>query len=144
MFENFPYTNFHELNLDWILDRMKKNSKDLATLKEYVDTVIEGIKDNQGEGWLKNKKIVVYGDSTTQIDNSYIKKLSDYGAIITNRGVYGTAIVTNNDKTGAIDLIPAATDLDDFDYIFMCYGANDLGGWDYNFPVRCICRNIEQ
>lgn len=134
MFENFPYTNFHELNLDWILDQMKKNSKDLVTLKEYVDKVIEGIKDNQGEGWLKNKKIVVYGDSTTQIDNSYIKKLSDYGAIIINRGVYGTAIVTNNDKTGAIDLIPAATDLDNFDYIFMCYGANDLGGWDYNFP----------
>lgn len=57
MFEKFPYTNFHELNLDWILDRMKKNSEDLVTLKEYVDTVIEGIKDNQGEGWLKNKKL---------------------------------------------------------------------------------------
>lgn len=136
MFENFPYTNFHELNLDWLLDRMKKNSEDQEALKKYVDEVFSGIGNMQGEGWLKNKKIVVYGDSTTQIENSYIKKLSDYGAIITNRGVYGTAIVTNNDKTGAIDLIPKAEDLNDFDYIFMCYGANDLGGWDYNFPFE--------
>lgn len=86
------------------------------------------------EHWLRNKKIVVYGDSTTQIENSYIKKLENFGAIITNRGVSGTAVVTNNNLTGAIDLIPNATDLDDYDYIFMCYGANDLGGWDYNFP----------
>jgi hypothetical protein len=136
MFENFPYTNFHELNLDWLLDRMKKNSEDQEALKKYVDDVFSGIGNMQGEGWLKNKKIVVYGDSTTQIENSYIKKLSDYGAIITNRGVYGTAIVTNNDKTGAIDLIPKAEDLNDFDYIFMCYGAYDLGGWDYNFPFE--------
>lgn len=137
MFEkNFPYTNFHELNLDWLLDRMKKNSEDQEALKKYVDEVFSGIGNKEGEGWLKNKKIVVYGDSTTQIENSYIKKLSDYGAIITNRGVYGTAIVTNNDKTGAIDLIPKAKDLNDFDYIFMCYGANDLGGWDYNFPFE--------
>lgn len=136
MFENFPYTNFHELNLDWLLDRMKKNSEDQEALKKYVDEVFSGIGNKEGEGWLKNKKIVVYGDSTTQIENSYIKKLADYGAIITNRGVYGTAIVTNNDKTGAIDLIPKAEDLNDFDYIFMCYGANDLGGWDYNFPFE--------
>lgn len=27
MFENFPYTNFHELNLDWLLDQMKKIQK---------------------------------------------------------------------------------------------------------------------
>lgn len=88
------------------------------------------------EHWLRGKKIVVYGDSTTQIENSYIKKLENFGAIITNRGVSGTAVVTNNALTGAIDLIPNATDLNNFDYIFMCYGANDLGGWDYNFPYE--------
>lgn len=84
--------------------------------------------------WLRDKKVVVYGDSTTQIENSYIKKLTDFGAIITNRGVSGTAIVHNNNSTGAIDLIPNAADLNSFDYIFMCYGANELGGWHYNYP----------
>ena len=24
MFENFPYTNFHQLNLDWIIEEIKK------------------------------------------------------------------------------------------------------------------------
>ena len=24
MFENFPYTNLHELNLDWIIQRIKE------------------------------------------------------------------------------------------------------------------------
>lgn len=50
-FNNFPYTNFHELNLDWILKNIKKIEADmakfyeeqqkmgneLATLKTYVD-----------------------------------------------------------------------------------------------------------
>lgn len=84
--------------------------------------------------WLRDKKVVVYGDSTTQIENSYIKKLSDFGAIVTNRGVSGTAIIHDNNSTGAIDLIPNAADLNNFDYIFMCYGANELGGWHYNYP----------
>lgn len=86
------------------------------------------------ESWLRNKKIVVYGDSTTQINNSYIKKLSSYGAIITNRGVSGTGIVHDNNNHGMIDLIPYATDLDNFDYIFMCYGTNDIGGWYDSYP----------
>lgn len=37
MFENFPYTNFHELNLDWLLERMKALGIDQAELKNYVD-----------------------------------------------------------------------------------------------------------
>lgn len=28
LFEHFPYTNFHELNLDWILLKVKKNTED--------------------------------------------------------------------------------------------------------------------
>ena len=52
MFENFPYTNFHELNLDWLLNRMKKNSEDQETLKKYVDEVFSGTGNLQGGGWL--------------------------------------------------------------------------------------------
>ena len=33
LFENFPYTNFHELNLDWILQMLKKIDK---TMDEFV------------------------------------------------------------------------------------------------------------
>lgn len=30
LFEHFPYTNLHELNLDWILFKVKKNTEDTA------------------------------------------------------------------------------------------------------------------
>ena len=29
-FNNFPYTNFHELNLDWIINQVRKLDKDFA------------------------------------------------------------------------------------------------------------------
>ena len=42
VFENFPYTNFHDLNLDWILNKVKaldeKVNGDLETeIANYVD-----------------------------------------------------------------------------------------------------------
>lgn len=32
VFENFPYTNFHDLNLDWILQHLKALSDDIASV----------------------------------------------------------------------------------------------------------------
>lgn len=43
LFEQFPYTNFHEINLDWIL----KKVKDMETeFEDYKASVNEIIKDN--------------------------------------------------------------------------------------------------
>lgn len=36
--ESFPYTNFHDLNLDWILKTLKE-------IKAYVDAEIESIEN---------------------------------------------------------------------------------------------------
>lgn len=36
--ENFPYVNFHDLNLDWILKTMHET-------KNYVDTEIQSMED---------------------------------------------------------------------------------------------------
>ena len=36
--ERFPYTNFHDLNLDWILKTMQET-------KNYVDTEIQSMED---------------------------------------------------------------------------------------------------
>jgi hypothetical protein len=33
MFDHFPYTNFHELNLDWILQALKEIEK---TMDQFV------------------------------------------------------------------------------------------------------------
>lgn len=63
-FNNFPYTNFHELNLDWILDRIRKLQYDMeafvvSNILKYADPI----------GWDITKEyeantIVSYGDKT--------------------------------------------------------------------------------
>lgn len=52
MFENFPYTNFHDLNLDWIVKLMKeisdaegKQNEDISSLKQRV---------TETEKWIDN------------------------------------------------------------------------------------------
>lgn len=41
LFNQFPFTNFHELNLDWIIGKVKKNSIDIAEIPAMIDRKIE-------------------------------------------------------------------------------------------------------
>lgn len=36
LFEQFPYTNFHELNLDWLLERMKEIAGRMTTVEDTI------------------------------------------------------------------------------------------------------------
>lgn len=36
-FDHFPYTNVHELNLDWILAQVKTLTGELDTIKEWIE-----------------------------------------------------------------------------------------------------------
>lgn len=36
VFEKFPYTNFHELNANWILKKIKEMEEDIEELKTKV------------------------------------------------------------------------------------------------------------
>lgn len=42
----FPYSNFHELNLDWIISTVKTLSASFEKLDEKVDDAIQYMKDN--------------------------------------------------------------------------------------------------
>ena len=37
----YPYTNFHDLNLDWILDEIKKFREELEQIEEYGDRITQ-------------------------------------------------------------------------------------------------------
>lgn len=41
LFEQFPYTNFHEINLDWLLNRVKEMEKEFEDYKASVTTIIK-------------------------------------------------------------------------------------------------------
>lgn len=63
LFEHFPYTNFHDLNLDWILRHIKSLRDRLEELiKEYNKTKVPG-------GGLKNQ--VLTKNSDTDYDMSW-------------------------------------------------------------------------
>ena len=157
LFENFPYTNFQNLNLDWVLKQIqnllattKKIQVELEDLKNYVENMesemsnqikdildewlSDGTLENIIEGaiapnWLYGKNIVVYGDSTAAISNNYFTKIaSKVNTNITNRAISGTTL-TQGSSQSAYDMISAANDLENFDMIFLAYGTND---WQLN------------
>lgn len=45
IFRQFPYTNFHDLNLDWLLDEMKKLITEWAEYHEKLDKLYNDITD---------------------------------------------------------------------------------------------------
>lgn len=41
LFEQFPFTNFHEMNLDWLLGKVKQNTNDIAEIPAMIERKIE-------------------------------------------------------------------------------------------------------
>ena len=58
----FPYTNFHDINLDWIL-------KQMTELKSYVTDQIDDIITQQVELILADATLTAYYDATTETLN---------------------------------------------------------------------------
>ena len=80
MFEHFPYTNFHDLNLDWILRHIKSLKDRLEDLiKEYNKTKVPG-------GGLANQVLTKKSDSDYDMiwkDSSGIPAGGSTGDILT-------------------------------------------------------------
>ena len=56
IFENFPYTNFHELNLDYILKRVKELEGEVADLTALLESgPVVDVKANVGGSWVSQK-----------------------------------------------------------------------------------------
>lgn len=59
---NFPYTNFHDINLDWIL-------KQVQDLQNYVNDQINDIIEQQVQIILADATLTAYYDATTESVN---------------------------------------------------------------------------
>lgn len=42
----FPYSNFHELNLDWLISTVKSFSGTIDAMQEQIDDAVQYMKDN--------------------------------------------------------------------------------------------------
>ena len=49
VFEQFPYTNFHDLNLDWILQEVKKALEVLGEGSEKIDALTTRVTEAENE-----------------------------------------------------------------------------------------------
>ena len=78
-----------------------------------------------GGSWLYDKDIVMYGDSTLVVPETYATKIRDSGICnsVTIRGISGQTLTTQGWPA-----IRDASDLSSFDYVFVCYGINDWAG----------------
>ena len=71
IFQQFPYSNFHELNLDWFLETFKKlaaewekTKSDWDSLKDFIDNFFENL-DLQNE--VNNKLQEMYNDGSLMV-----------------------------------------------------------------------------
>lgn len=89
LYDQFPYTNFHELNLDWLIGEMKKLKEDFNNLPNFrlgnfVNVKLLGAK---GDG---------IADDTAVIQNA----LNKFKAVFLPAGTYKiTALNINTDNT---------------------------------------------
>ena len=102
--ERFPYTNFHDLNLDWVLDQVKKIAEELPQLQQKEDA------DQDAIAALEKR----LDDFIASIDDDYIRKVVDeylqYGVWfgLTDSGYYVVYIPSGWDdiafKTTGLDI----------------------------------------
>lgn len=142
--DNFPYTNFQNLNLDFILNQIKKLRQDVDNINNIVDSEVDKLLGqwkedgtladliNQdvfnsisAQNIFNNKKIVCYGDSTGALPNSAFNRLADKltNSSVINKCVSGasiTPIYSNN----IVDQISPA-DLQSTDIVLIAGGIND-------------------
>lgn len=64
IFEQFPYTNFHEVNLDWLMEQVRDNAKNILKLTgaesisaEDNDIVIVKYTKNASDSWIASKTV---------------------------------------------------------------------------------------
>ena len=72
----YPYTNFHELNLDWILETIKRIENKTDGIYKYIDNAIDNI----------------------DIDQKTVDEITKYGTVYTNANALG---VKPNDENAA-------------------------------------------
>lgn len=86
LFDQFPYTNFHELNLDWIIDEMKKLREDFNSLPvSIIDKLIANFKIGN---FVNVKLLGAKGDGVTDDTLVIQTALNRYKSIFIPAGTY--------------------------------------------------------
>ena len=134
----FPYTNFHELNLDWIIEIAKNFLDQYTHIQETIDTGLEDLeaKKTELEGLLQ----AWYDEHSEDIANALVEALAELNQMLSNNiTVFNTE--ANRKTAESIASIPADyTALSDavlnLQKIF-----NTFNSWRYNNPDIALCNS---
>lgn len=116
LFEHFPYANFHELNVEWLLNTVKTVSGDMDKLKAELEKIGIKIDDAVAE---KLEQMLANGDFESIINDELFKIPVHAGNNIVFIGdsmTVGTGASTQSDR-------------------FSTLIANQFGMTEYNFGV---------
>lgn len=87
LFEHFPYTNFHELNLDWLLRKTKELNDEVENTSDRMDGIEKSIVttvQNTLTQWMNDGTLnnIVGGKNSTRnillIGDSYLGRMQNY------------------------------------------------------------------
>ena len=84
MWHKYPYTNFHDLNLDWILDTIKELQAFTQKVSDKVDEAYKYMKDN------------LYDNAVTII-NQYLEDGTLFVAVTYNEENEELTIITSRE-----------------------------------------------
>ena len=142
----FPWSNFHELNLDWIIDKIKTLSENVDGLSKKVDETIKDLKQTvtsvineliddgqiniEYKTGLENKKILIMGDSIS--DTNYEDRYVSWVVPFTNlcSGIEGCEVTNSSVSGNGIQHVLTrirTLDISRFDIIIFFVGTNDYG-----------------
>ena len=137
VFEQFPYTNFHDLNLDWILNVIKSLDKKIdAFVQENVLTYADPIQWNITSQYAKNTVVVDPVSGTAYMST---KPVPD-GVLLTNTN-YWQPIFNYKETVSNLKKQIAGIDTEDTGIAPKDIKINDLV-WYQNKLYRAI-RNID-
>lgn len=121
--EEYVKNYFANLDLTAEVTAILQDMKNSGELEAIINSAV--IKTNFWGG----KKVVVYGDSLSLVNGSYWDTVAlNTGAEITNRAISGTTLSGGHGANGGVEIINAASDLDDFNVVVLAYGTNDWQG----------------
>lgn len=106
---NYPYTNFHEMNLDWILEQFQKEISRIAELEAFKREAGEDIEELQRTTALLSNSITALRSAQTLLE-------SQQEALTTLVNGYDTRITTNTNNIAGLSAWQTAANVTLEDY----------------------------
>lgn len=110
-FNKYPYTDYHELNADFILNRLKSIEEQIATIKEEIEGEILIWFEEQMKPYEETLDALI--NEVTELKEETEETLADYDTRITNfiNDVNNALAGIRRELVASIDAVNALTDL---------------------------------